>query len=463
MFLRDTSEIHNNLALADASGKSMTYGELDWLSEEYLKWIPERSLVFILCDYHMDTVAFYYSMMNNHVVPLLLDKKLDKELLENLIQVYRPQYIWMEKKRKLEFSSFAIAREYEEHLLLRTPHAKYELYPELALLLTTSGSTGSPKLVRISYQGLIFNMNSMLKLLGICEADRGITVLPMSYCYGLSHLHMHWLAGGSIFLNEWPVIHGKFWESVDKFEITNFQGVPYTYEMLERSGFLDREYPFLRFLTQAGAKLPEERQRLFGDKLSDKGIGFFILYGQTEATTYLTGYHSEKNTEKLGSIGKPIFGMHPSLSDEKDGIGELVFQSESVALGYAERPEDLRKGDECGQKLHTGDLACIDEDGYIFIKGRLNRIIKMLGVRFNLDEIESLLSVNFRSVSFACAGEDNALYIYYEGELVEEEVKRLCRDKIGLYAQMLHFVKVKELPRNESGKVFYAGLPRYHD
>lgn len=458
MFLGNTDKILNNTALADAFGRARSYGELEQLSEEYLQTIPERSLVFILCDYHMDTVTFYYCMMNNHVVPLLLDKKIDKEMLENLISIYQPQYVWMEKERVLEFTNFRIVQEYEKHGLFYTFYGQYEMYENLALLLTTSGSTGSPKLVRISNKNLIVNMNSTMELLDICETDRGITVLPMTYCYGLSLLHMHWRKGATIFLNEWPVIHGRFWEYLKRSEITNFQGVPYTYEMLDKIGFLEKQYSSLRFLTQAGAKLPENRQKLFGEKLAEKGIDFFILYGQTEATTYLSGYLSGKNSTKIGSIGKPMAGMRAYLSEAENGIGELAFQSESVALGYAEKQEDLRKKDENHGKLRTGDLAFIDSEGYIFIRGRIKRMIKMLGVRFNLDEIEAMLIKNFSCNEFACAGVDNELYIYYVGELDEDAAKRFCSDKMHLYAQMLHFVRLEKIPRNETGKIAYVEL-----
>ncbi len=461
MFLRDTKAISERTAIADAYGKQYTYGKLDGMSSEYKKYISKRSLVVILCDYSIETVAFYYCQMVNHAVPILIDKNLETSLALKIINAYEPQYIWCRDEARELFQEIlsSIALQEKEHLLIRTSFEPYKMNTKLALLLTTSGSTGSLKLVRLSYENLRNNIKAFVERIGISKEDRVITTLPMHYCYGLSLLHMHWLMGASVYVTEYSMLDVRFWDFFEDSKITNFAGVPYTYQILKQIGFLDKRYDSLRFMTQGGGKLSEEQQEEFGIKLRQKNVQLYICYGQTEATTYISALDYEKVVKKLGSVGSPFPGIKLSVKKPNDkGEGELVCMGKSISLGYAGDKRDLALDDENGECLHTGDIVFIDDEGDVFIKGRSSRFVKILGERISLDEMEAALSEYFMPVQFVCVGSDDRIRIYYLREGMEDDVLAFCRRKFSLPRKMIECRFIKELPYTSSGKLNYKAL-----
>ncbi len=227
MFLRETASIKNRIAIEDDFENRMTYGELEALSREYLKLRPSKSLIFILCDYSIETVAFYYCMMTDHVVPLLLDKDLDVDMLENLVDLYQPQYLWGREERLSQLKEAKPLKQVRDHLIAETGYDAPEMDDRLALLLSTSGSTGSPKLVRLSYENIRAGTVGAMSALKIMKDDKLATTLPMNYCYGLSQLHMHWMSGGAVCVTERSLLDTSFGEMIRRHGITNFFGVTF--------------------------------------------------------------------------------------------------------------------------------------------------------------------------------------------------------------------------------------------
>lgn len=463
MFLRDTGAITDRTAIADAFDNSFTYGELDALSEEYEAYIPTRSLVLILCDYAIETTAFYYCQMTNHVVPILVDNKIKPEFLSKIIRSYEPQFIWCSHKIEATLSETGEERVCEkgEHVILRTSFEKCEMDPNLALLLTTSGTTGSIKFVRLSYTNILCNTQAFVDKVGLCKDDRGITTLPMHHCYGLSLFHMHWLVGASVYVTDWSVLDIKFWNLFHNRKISNFAGVPYTYDMLRQIGFLENEHPSLHFVTLGGAKMSNEEKKEFAKGLQEKNINFYSCYGQTEATTFISGLSSEKVLDKPESVGGSSAGIEISVEnpDEK-GVGELVIKGKSVSLGYAFCKEDLALGDDNHGCLHTGDMGYVDADGDIFIRGRKARFVKILGKRISLDEIEVVLSGYFSQIEFACSGEDDRINIYYVGSGVEKQILDFCFKEFSIPGKLTECHSVALIPHTSSGKVDYVELQK---
>lgn len=458
MFLRDTHDILGRVAIADAFGCELTYGELENMSKEYAEYIPSRTLIMILCDYGIDTVAFYYCQMNNHVVPILLDKKLEQDLLEQLIKTYQPEYIWCmerEGKRLLEYTDDIIQCG-GQHVLIKTNYSKCNMNPQLALLMTTSGSTGSAKFVRISYENLRCNMADYVKAVNLQPDDRAITTLPMYYCYGLSNLHIHWMVGASVYVTDYSMMNIAFWDFLKKSNITNFAGVPYVYDILMQIGFFEKSYPSLKFLTQAGAKLAEDKQAYIAEQLTKKGILFYICYGQTEATTYISLLSHECAEKKLGSVGKALENVKIEVTESK---GELICRGKSVSLGYAYSRKDLMSSNQNQGVLRTGDIAYIDEDGDIFLKGRIKRFVKILGSRISLDEMEKILDKHFEGIEFACVGQDNQIKICYSGQNdLNTKILEFCVGKFKIKKSMLICRNIMVLPRGNSGKILYKKL-----
>ena len=235
------------------------------------------------------------------------------------------------------------------------------------------------------------------------------------------------------------------------------------YEMLERLRFERMDLPSLRYISQAGGKLPPERALRFADITSKKGIRFFIMYGQTEATARISYVPPEYVQTKYMTIGKAIPGGQLTLVDEHGSVivepnvpGELVYQGGNVMMGYAESAADLGLGDELNGRLATGDIGYYDDDRFVVISGRLKRFIKLFGNRVNLDEVEGFL--HLMKYDCACGGDDEKLVIAVTSPDLPQEIGRLVSERYRFHPSVLSFRIVESIPRNESGKILYGQL-----
>lgn len=460
----DFDRLHDQVAIAGACG--YTYSQLSAAQSALVSRIHGRCLVFCLCQNSAGSLLGYAAFVNHRIVPLLLDQNMDAALLGNLIEGYRPAYLWVPAEKALAFADYRQDYAWGGYALLKTPYRQgFPLHEDLALLLTTSGSTGSPKLVRQSYANIRSNMESIAACLALDASERPITTLPMSYTYGLSILHSHLHVGASILLEQRPVTNRDFWRTFAAYAATSFGGVPYTYEILNRLRFFSLDLPSLRTMTQAGGKLPVPLHRRFAQYAADSGRRFFILYGQTEATARMAYLPAEKAVEKCGSIGIPIPGGRLSLVDARgreitapEGSGELVYEGENVTLGYATRGEDLSLGDERGGRLLTGDMARRDPEGYYYILGRKHRFLKVFGNRVSLDELEQLVKAFFPVEDCACGGVDDQIHLYIQGDCPAEEISRYLCEKTSLHRSAFVIRKTERIPKNQAGKTLYSAL-----
>ena len=455
------------IAAIEDCGSSITYGELLEFSEKIENLIPSRSLVAVLCKNSIGAMAGYLAFLENKIVPLMLSAKLDFDLYMYLIETYHPAYVWAPSDIQDKVEGFAKIYEAYGYILYKTNYEMHPLFPELALLLTTSGSTGSPKLVRQSYKNILANTESIVEYLHLNDTERPITTLPMNYTYGLSIINSHIYAGARLLLTEKTLMQKEFWEFFKQQEATSFGGVPYTYEILAKLRFFRMDLPSLRYMTQAGGKLIPELHRKFAEYAKETNREFVVMYGQTEATARMAYLPPENSLEKYGSMGIAIPGGKFDLIDtegevisESDVIGELVYSGDNVTLGYAESGKDLIKGDERSGVLVTGDMAKRDADGYYYIVGRKKRFLKIFGNRVNLDETERLIRENFPGQDCACGGVDDKMRIYVIEEKVEcrEEIRKFVSLKTGLNSSAFEICQVPEIPKNESGKVLYTKL-----
>lgn len=466
----DLDKYKNNIALQDEFGTVLTYGRLKDLGEELSCNIRTRCLVFSLCENSVGSLLGYVGFLNNCIVPVMLNSHLEKELLCNLLETYCPAYLWVPAGQKNMYGNAVCVYEAYEYVLLKTSYSReYPLYEELALLLTTSGSTGSPKFVRQSYENILDNAKSIVQYLDLDEKERPITTLPMNYTYGLSIINSHLLVGATILVTDKSLVQKEFWRFFKDAGATSFGGVPYTYEMLERMRFMKMDLPALTTMTQAGGKLTPELHERFAQFARDNGKKFVVMYGQCEATARMGYLPPEKAVEKKGSMGIAIPGGKFRLVDSEGKeimkphvTGELVYEGKNVTLGYAERGEELAKGDERHGVLQTGDMAQFDEDGYYYIVGRKKRFLKIYGNRVNLDEVERLIKGRF-GVEVACAGVDDHLYLFLLNESEAEIVKNFVVEKTGLNPVAFQVRKIKEIPQNESGKIQYRELEKYYE
>jgi len=325
-----------------------------------------------------------------------------------------------------------------------------EVHPDLALLLTTSGSTGNPKLVRLSADAVLANAEQIADVLGITADDVAITTLPLFYSYGMSVLNSHLLRGATVILERTGIMQRDFWTAAVEHGVTSMAFVPYQYEMLRRLRFDPAKYPALRKLTQAGGRLRTELVSDFAQRMATAGGSLYVMYGTTEAAPRMATLPPARLAEKLGSVGLALPGGEFSVDGTSE---EVVYRGPNVMMGYAETAADLVKGDEMGGVLSTGDLGRVDDEGFLFITGRAKRIGKVFGVRINLDDVEK----NFPVV--AVPGGDQ-LIVYAEGVSDDEarDLRAKIADWLGTHFSGVVVRSIESLPLLPNGKVDYRAL-----
>ena len=350
------------------------------------------------------------------------------------------------------------------------------LEEDVAVILFTSGSTGTPKGVMLTHNNLISNTTSIIDYLKLTKGDRVEMVLPFYYCYGTSILHTHFRVGGSIVINNRFMFPQTVLEDINKYNCTGFSGVPSNYQILLRmTDIKHTKLPSLRYITQAGGKLSE----IFIKELIDtlKGVDIFIMYGQTEATARLSYLPPHLISKKMNSIGKGISGTElVVLNSEgmpvKTGeIGEIAARGGNVMKGYFNDIEETQKVIKQGY-LYTGDLAKVDDEGYIYIVSREKNIIKSGGNRISPKEIEDVI------LQIPCVVECAVIGVYDDilGEAVKGFVVLLegefsvdtkyiidfCKKQLPSYKTPRYIEFLKDLPKNSSGKVLTKKLKEFN-
>lgn len=458
------------MALLDENGEGLSYAELEMLGNELALQVGGRCLLFSLCTNTIGSVLGYSAFINHNIIPVLLNAHMESELLETLIQKYLPKYLWVPEAMTDRFQDYSQVFFQSGYALLKAKKpVKYEIHEELALLLTTSGSTGSPKFVRQSYENICSNAESIVEYLKLDEAERPITTLPMNYTYGLSIINSHLMVGATILLTDKGLMQKEFWRFFKDQKATSFGGVPYTYEMLDKLRFFQMDLPYLRTMTQAGGKLSPELHKKFAEDAMQKGKQFVVMYGQCEATARMAYLPYERSLEKYGSMGIAIpggnfrlIGVNNEVIIDAGITGELVYQGANVTLGYAEQISDLAKGDERNGLLYTGDMAKFDEDGYYYIVGRKKRFLKIYGNRVNLDEIDQMIKGKFDSIDCASAGVDDHMSIFITDGLKSDEIRKYIVEKTGLNQVAFKVIVINQIPKNDSGKTLYKDLEQYY-
>ena len=463
LFFKTLEKYQNSVALIDENGKQMTYNQLVKEADSMADIVGHRCLVFVLCRNTAEAVVGYVGFVRKDIVPVLINADIDEALFSTLTDSYHPSYIWGPSTKNVDCMGEPVYK-YEEYQLIKTSFEEdYQMNPDLALLLTTSGSTGSPKLVRQSWKNIQSNTESIIEYLGIVPEDRAITTLPMNYTYGLSIIQTHLCAGASIILTEATLMDKKFWSLLKEQKATTFGGVPYIYDILKKLRFGKMDLPSLRYLTQAGGRLIKEMAEEFNQICTEKGIRLIVMYGQTEATARMSYLPWEYAQKKAGSMGIPIPGGRFALIDvdnheimEPEVTGELIYFGDNVTLGYAENRNDLSKGDENHGVLHTGDMAKRDEDGFYYITGRKKRFLKIFGNRVNLDEVETLLKKE--GIESVCVGKDDMMKIFITNPEKEGETVDYIVHHTGISRGGFSVSHITEIPRNASGKILYSAL-----
>lgn len=468
MVLKINEKPSETIALRDSDGYSVTYGQLRQAMLEGLPFDTDgRQLVFILCENSCASVTIFLSCLQNNAVPLLLNADIDRQLLLELVKIYTPSYYFAPMTFQPIANGDVFVREFTDYKLMKTMNVAPVMHDELAFLMSTSGSTGSPKLVRHSIVNIDTNVKNVVKAFNIKSDERAIAALPIHFTQGLSTVCSNLYAGARVLLTGLPLTSKEFWEFMKKEQATSFSGVPYSFEIMYRLRFFAMDLPHLKVINQGGGRLTDDMFIKLADYMENKGGKFIATYGATETTSRMAFLPPEMAVEKTCSIGISMhLGEIHLINDDgieitaPNEIGELVYSGENVAMGYAVCAEDLAKEDEWCGVYNTKDLAKKDEDGYLFIVGRKSRFAKIFGYRVNLDEIERIVK-DSTNCECACIGTDDKLVVlivaHNSSDLINHVLDVLIQ-KTKIHVSGFSVKNVSEIPKSAAGKTLYAEL-----
>ncbi|OYX76917.1 MAG: hypothetical protein B7Y82_11100 [Sphingomonadales bacterium 32-65-25] len=432
------------VAVRDDAGTALTYADVLALRTVLDAALGRRALVFLRTANSAASVAAWLALLASDHATLAIEHDLAAERLAALLDLYRPDAI------------------IDPDGGITPGPGGTTLHPALSVLLSTSGSTGSPKLARFTAAALLANAAAIADYLGLTANERPFLALPTSYSYGMSVINSHALAGACVEVTAHGVMQAEFWDGLTARAATSLAGVPFHYDAIRRLGMDRLGTPTLTTLTQAGGKLPAPVAAKYAEWAAANGRRFITMYGQTEAGPRLTWLPPEHLASHAGAIGVPIPGVTIELVDSDGAVitepgvsGEMRCTSPAIMMGYAQGATDLTRGDELGGVLMTGDLASRDEAGILSITGRASRMIKLFGTRVNLDDIDAQLArMDVPGVSF---GQDDQLRILIEaGD--PETVRAALIAAFSFPPRGLMVKAVDSLPRASSGKLLYGAL-----
>tara|TARA_Y100000996_G_C22552871_1_gene654396 strand:+ start:293 stop:1675 length:1383 start_codon:yes stop_codon:yes gene_type:complete len=388
----------SKIALVDDKFGEISYSSLKKESENISGLLKQNSLALLISDNKYEFIKGYLGFLKKKkTIIILLDISLSDKFYQKIFKKYKPNYVFCPSSKNLLFRGCKKKLEMEDYNILKSKfNYNEDLNFKNFLLLPTSGTTQSPKLVRLSKKNLSDNISKILKYLKIDKKNNTtITTMPLGYSYGLSIIHTHLYSTAKIILNNKSIFEKEFWDLIEKNKVNSLNGVPEFFDYLKKLNFEKRINKSIRYITQAGGKMSEDNLLYFGNLCKKKKIKLIVMYGQTEASPRMSFLEWKDFFFKFKSIGKPLEGYKIQLLDKNKKVikkkmktGEIVFFGKNVSLGYCNSRKDLKKGDENKGRLFTGDLAYKDNDNYFFIVGRNNRTIKLFGKRFNLDDIE---------------------------------------------------------------------------
>lgn len=450
------------LAAIDSNGGTLRYADISALADSLTGMVRQRALCFLLVENNIGGIAWTMAMLSSRrLVPLILNAKTEDSLYQNLLSTYRPAYICAVDSLRVEGN--ALHNQFG-YTLYRTDNPLSGLYPELSHLLPTSGSTGSPKLVRHCYDNIEAAGLNISTFFALKPADRPLMVLPLYYTMGLSMVFSHLRVGATILITGLSMTDAKFWAFLKDQHATSFTGVPYSFQILNLMRFFRMDLPDLGLLTQGGGKMPTDLNRKFAEYCRDRNKRWIATYGQSECTARMAYLPAKWAIEKVGSIGIAVPNGELSLLAE-DGTpvttphteGEMCYRGKNVTMGYARCLSDLALGDERHGFIHTGDLAYFDEDGCYYIVGRMGRFLKLFGMRVGLDECEQILQTDC-GAECACVGTDEKMIVYITDAGKQDEVKNTLVQKTHIVATSFEIRVIPCIPKNEAGKKLYSKL-----
>ena len=426
-------------------------------------------LIFLFARNDTTTLIGLLAAWSSRLAVALLDPTLPSDSIRNLLTSYQPEILLGGDDLTNRYLSYERVSPHGVNLA-PTIHfcrigGRGNLNPDLALLLSTSGSTGSPKFVRLSRTAVATNARQIAEALAINADDIGIGHLPIHYSYGLSVVTSHLIAGAAISLTQARVTDQILWQRIREDAATHFPGVPFHYEVLDRLKIRRTVPESVRTFTQAGGHLKHQLRLRCYDAISERGGRFYIMYGQTEAGPRISTLQSEDFPSHSESVGRALKGGKLSIVNTHGEVqapgeeGSVVYEGPNVMMGYASSRNDLSLPDVQKGRLETGDRGIMSEDGYLTVVGRTQRFAKIAGLRISLDDIESHFGLSDAVV--ALAPDDKILLFTNKSaaSTVTDLIPKLAH-RLNLPSRVFITMVIDTIPRTVSGKIDYKALER---
>lgn len=451
-------------ALLDSQGRCLSHGEVrQTVARLANAWpVGPGGLTLLIVPNTLAAVLAYLAAMTAGGAVWPLPPGLPRARVDALVQAYAPDVIVtddapMAETLSPDYQQAAPPLSLSPLTVLARRHPAPAVHPDLAVCLSTSGSTGHPKVVRLSRSALAANTDAIIKALGITPQERAVLHLPLAYSFGLSVLHSHLWAGGSLLVTGDGFLDPAFWSDIRAAEATTLPGVPYHYEMLRRLGLDKLDVPSLTTFTQAGGRLDPPFVKHFASMATQRGGRLYVMYGQTEAGPRISVLPADLAATQSNSVGRAVPGTTlriaaPDGSPVPAGTeGAVIVEGPGVMMGYATTRADLARGDDLGGRLSTGDLGYLDETGLLTLTGRETRFAKLFGLRLDLEQIERAMPAPTVAVE---AGKH--LILVTEGPTAP--VQDIALELTGLHPSAVRVRHVDALPRTPSGKLDLSAI-----
>ena len=433
-------------AIKDDNTDWLTYGELNQKVNDRLSILNaiDRSLFFVYPSNDTDSVIEIIALLESCHVFCLLDPNITIANKKSLYETYQPNYEFINGK------------------LSKVSSKIISMHSELKLLLTTSGSTGNPKLVKLTMKNIIHNAKSISASLAIGIQDIACGHLALQYAFGFSVVTSHLISGASVRLTNNSFSDSEFWKLVRGDKITHLPGVPFHFQIMLRFGLERLKIPSVNSVAQAGGALDLESKKKLYDWMHSTDGRLYIMYGQTEAAPRISTLQPEKFTNSPNAVGEPLLdGRIEILNPDADGVGEVFYIGPNVMMGYAETKSDLAIEDNTYNKLNTGDFGYIDKFNQLVLKGRSKKSAKVFGIRVNTDDIELLLMTEYDT---AVLEKNNKIKIFIGNLTNELSVQKrplilnLLKENFNLPIQAYEIIFIAQIPKTDRGKTDYKKL-----
>ncbi|MEM7568860.1 MAG: AMP-binding protein [Pseudomonadota bacterium] len=458
-------------AIAEASSAVFSDGETRqtvaeiWRADQDIREDIGRTLVVACIDSDFGGAAIYTSLVYGAAVPIFFTSQVGADRLNDVFARFRPN-LFICKPGKTCPAGFQPAFKWHGYQVYAAENQyDHGFHDALCLLATTSGSTGSAKMVRQSFDNVAINTQQIVRAIGIDRETTAITSLPIAYTFGMSTVNCQIFAHGALAISPHSITQKPMLDLMLAEQVTLLSGVPQTYQQLMQMRFFRSRYAAsIQSCLQAGGKLGQSLEDQLRKTFEGSGKDFFVMYGQAEATTRMSVLPAADFLTRKHSAGKALDGGAFSILGADDtvqpalGEGRICYTGPNVALGYADESSQLKEGDDFDGHIDTGDIGTLDEDGYITITGRAKRFAKINGISINLADVEDILE-QATGAAFACI-EDQEVILAFHVAPVGQDVIEAARQRLGLLATNFQTRKIAEIPRLDNEKTHYPKLQR---